>query len=317
MIRYDAGVYGWLVGLISIAACYAPVTPLDVPCSPNGACPDGQTCVADTCVFPSGDTQDAAVHGDAGTATDRDGDGVANLADNCPDVANADQGNEDGDKFGDVCDPCPPVAGDSPSDADGDGVADACDPNPQTPGDRIELFEGFHHGLPVWARTASWTVAGDSVRATAAASTSEYLALPIMNPDHVTVAASVVVEQVVANTPAHDIDVAVPNDVSSDTGIDCQLYQPADVSGRDISLWDDFSRKEIGQQALAWTNNTAYAVSLTHRGQSYTCDVVDPAGTRSVATGTSSSSGGSQPTAVVRAYAVTARVNWVMVVRSP
>jgi hypothetical protein len=274
--------------------------------------------VADICVSPSGDTGlDAAVKGDAVTATDRDGDGVADLTDNCPDVANATQDNEDGDRFGDVCDPCPPVADDAPSDADGDGVADACDPNPHTPGDRIELFEGFHHGLPAWTRTANWTIAGDSARGAAAANTSEYLVPPIMNPDHVTVTASVVVEQVVANTPAHDIDVAVPNDVSSDSGIDCQLYQPTDVSGRDLSLWDDFSKKEIGRQTLAWANNTAYAVSLTHRGQNYTCSVVDPAGTRSVASGTSSASGGSPPTAVVRAYAVTARVNWVMVVRSP
>lgn len=274
--------------------------------------------MAGTCVLPSGNTgRDAAVAGDTITATDRDGDGVADLTDNCPDVGNAEQDNEDGDKFGDVCDPCPPVASDAPSDADGDGVADACDPNPSTPGDRIELFEGFHRGLPTWTRTAHWSVAGDSLRGTAAANSSEYLVLPIMNPDHVTVAASVVVEQTVANTTAHDIDVAVPNQVSSDTGIDCQLYQPADITGRDISLWDDFAKTEIGQQTLAWANDTAYTVSLTHQDQSYTCDVVDPAGSRSVATGTSSSSGGPLPTAVVRAYAVTARVNWVMVIRSP
>lgn len=41
---------------------------------------------------------------------DRDGDGVADAIDNCPDVANADQTDTDGDGFGDVCDPFPMCA---------------------------------------------------------------------------------------------------------------------------------------------------------------------------------------------------------------
>jgi imidazolonepropionase-like amidohydrolase len=38
---------------------------------------------------------------------DRDGDGVANATDNCPDNANRDQADRDMDGKGDVCDPCP------------------------------------------------------------------------------------------------------------------------------------------------------------------------------------------------------------------
>lgn len=38
---------------------------------------------------------------------DRDGDGVPNLEDNCPDVPNPGQENADGDPYGDACDPCP------------------------------------------------------------------------------------------------------------------------------------------------------------------------------------------------------------------
>ncbi len=43
-------------------------------------------------------------------ANDRDGDGVPNAMDNCPDVANRDQADADMDGLGDACDPCPMVA---------------------------------------------------------------------------------------------------------------------------------------------------------------------------------------------------------------
>jgi len=41
---------------------------------------------------------------------DSDGDGVPNSADNCPEVANADQADTDADGYGDACDPCPNTA---------------------------------------------------------------------------------------------------------------------------------------------------------------------------------------------------------------
>ena len=41
---------------------------------------------------------------------DRDGDGIADDVDNCPDTANADQADSDGDGFGDLCDPFPMCA---------------------------------------------------------------------------------------------------------------------------------------------------------------------------------------------------------------
>ena len=42
---------------------------------------------------------------------DKDGDGILNEKDNCPDVANPDQKDTDGDGIGDVCDACPNEAG--------------------------------------------------------------------------------------------------------------------------------------------------------------------------------------------------------------
>jgi choice-of-anchor B domain-containing protein len=41
---------------------------------------------------------------------DADGDGVPDVFDNCPQVANADQADADGDSFGDACDACPAYA---------------------------------------------------------------------------------------------------------------------------------------------------------------------------------------------------------------
>ena len=57
---------------------------------------------------------------------DRDGDGVPDLLDNCPDDKNADQLDSDGDKIGDECDAFP-------NDFDNDGVDDDVDNCPRDP----------------------------------------------------------------------------------------------------------------------------------------------------------------------------------------
>lgn len=75
---------------------------------------------------------------------DSDGDGIADSADNCPNVANADQIDTDNDGLGDACDTdevidtdgdgiedsydnCPAVANADQADVDNDGIGDACD----------------------------------------------------------------------------------------------------------------------------------------------------------------------------------------------
>ena len=80
-------------------------------------------------------------------ATDHDGDGVGDFADNCPFAANAGQADADADEAGDACDPCPhdpdddgdedgvcgdvdncvDVANANQLDGDGDGAGDVCD----------------------------------------------------------------------------------------------------------------------------------------------------------------------------------------------
>ncbi len=60
-------------------------------------------------------------------AGDSDADGVCDVVDNCPSVANFGQLNSDADGLGDVCDNCPGVSNLGQDDGDGDGAGDACD----------------------------------------------------------------------------------------------------------------------------------------------------------------------------------------------
>lgn len=75
-----------------------------------------------------------------GVNNDTDGDGVANTADNCPGIANANQLDTDGDGTGDACDSdddqdtvadgadnCPLVSNPDQLDTDGDGAGNVCD----------------------------------------------------------------------------------------------------------------------------------------------------------------------------------------------
>ena len=70
---------------------------------------------------------------DAIDEEDQDGDGIANLSDNCPAIANEDQADQDEDAVGDVCDNCPDLPNEDQLDSDEDALGDACDPCPETP----------------------------------------------------------------------------------------------------------------------------------------------------------------------------------------
>ncbi|CAK8686124.1 unnamed protein product [Clavelina lepadiformis] len=58
---------------------------------------------------------------------DADDDGVSNLFDNCPLVANRDQTNSDSDSHGDACDNCDTIANYDQLNVDGDAYGDVCD----------------------------------------------------------------------------------------------------------------------------------------------------------------------------------------------
>ena len=69
--------------------------------------------------------------GDKGTVLaysgDVDGDGVMDVVDNCPEIANANQANSDGDTHGNACDNCPTFTNENQADSDGDTIGNACD----------------------------------------------------------------------------------------------------------------------------------------------------------------------------------------------
>lgn len=89
---------------------------------------DGVCDVADDCPDTANATQ-ADTNGDGlgDACADDDHDGLLNTEDNCPFSENSQQENADGDAFGDVCDNCIDVASETQSDIDSDLVGDACD----------------------------------------------------------------------------------------------------------------------------------------------------------------------------------------------
>ncbi|WP_428267892.1 thrombospondin type 3 repeat-containing protein [Haliangium sp.] len=83
--------------------------------------------------------------------SDMDGDGVDDRCDNCPFNANSDQYDEDSDGVGDRCDNCfgvpnPAQENDGEINAGGeaDAVGDACDPRPTDGGDSVLYQDGFN-----------------------------------------------------------------------------------------------------------------------------------------------------------------------------
>jgi hypothetical protein len=64
------------------------------------------------------------------SSADADGDGVPDLCDTCPSIADPDQQDGDGDRLGDACDPCP---ADRENDWDDDGLCADVDPCPLDP----------------------------------------------------------------------------------------------------------------------------------------------------------------------------------------
>ena len=81
---HQAGVCSHLTG-----QCSSPAKPDGAPCDDGDPRTPNDACVAGTCV--------------GGALADRDGDGIPDIKDNCPDVYNPSQADANGNKIGDAC----------------------------------------------------------------------------------------------------------------------------------------------------------------------------------------------------------------------
>jgi hypothetical protein len=180
--------FSWRVGggrRLALGALALAVA-LAVGCSADGSAHCDEDCPADA---PDGGlgSDGASLHDGAPLPDavppdapwpDRDGDGVPDHLDNCPDVYNPEQYDEDGDGIGDACDNCPHVYNPDQADmgetilgGEPDGVGDACDPRPFLGGDEIVLFDGFNGDTldPAWSvyfGGDTWSVSGGALHQT-------------------------------------------------------------------------------------------------------------------------------------------------------
>lgn len=298
----------WLVWL---AGCYSAAPPSGVPCDPDAPnCPTGQRCVARggafVCDSEPGD--DARI--DSGpSANDLDGDGVANLLDNCPMIPNANQANEDADLAGDVCDDCPPF----PSiglDSDGDGVGDLCDPHALIPGDAIGLFEGFANGIPPgWTANGTWTVQNGNLVSAALDDTLHTMVIPYAHTPNQTISAFATITSLANNATG---SIGIVDRFDGDQGLHCGGGR---AGGALFGLINAANGVFQSSKPHPFDTGTLYRLTFTRVGKSYTCETVQTSGTTvETATDFDNAAG---PNIGFRHRTAAARFPWIMVVKSP
>jgi hypothetical protein len=235
---------------------------------------------------------------------DGDGDGVPDVADNCPGVGNPLQEDEDLDGDGDACDNCPTVANASQANDDevingqeADAVGDICDPRPDDTGDSILFFDGFNGNAPSasWvALTGTWTVAGGALHQTLATSGAAVIYWNGSVPANARADTDLVIDTI---TPAFDLD-----DNSRSVGL-LGRYTPSATSTGYMCL-EYADPNDIADSTSLWLLEFSGQTIDTHSFGPITWDmaVADPVRVRfTVRTG-----GGSRQSCSLRNYAAAA-----------
>ena len=265
---------------------------------------------------PAVDAPGAPIDGSAG---DRDGDGVADGSDNCPDKANPDQHDEDGDGLGDVCDPCPPSTDNN--DMDSDGVGDDCDPNPTTTGDAIAVFEGFGNGIPTsWTKAGAWTAASDSISVSLASGGTATLRRPAVS-DHESVIVGVKATNTFGTGYRH---IGVEDEVGMATGFSVHCSAMLTGSGDATpnapfaQLYEYPAGTELGRAAFTTAVGDDGVIAETRAGTMFSCDAYDfTMSTSAHTSATDTTMGALNPQAGIRVTSAAATYYWFMIVTSP
>lgn len=295
---------------LPFVGCFAPAPATGLPCADDEPrCPDGLVCVPQ----PSGvETCETGPDDDLPIGEDRDGDGIADQLDNCPDAPNREQADEDGDRTGDVCDTCPPFAGDS--DADGDGVGDACDPNPDMAGDVLVSFNGFSAPVPGWITNPNFMAIAGEGFAMANDMQSALATLPSPSASRVEVRTQAKLINVTATPPnLGAISIVEQYVPQTDKGVACQLSALATGDQQQLRIFNLDTKLVVDTAPHTFQVGGELDLRLRRTAESYACRATAPV--LELAAGVAFMPPG--PRIGLRVRGASAIVHWVMVVSSP